>query len=423
MEVQIRRDDFGLEVSLIFNDEEVGHITLEKDIRGDEYTIIDANISPRFRGRGLYQRAILKLLKEMPSIKINSVFRSPEAERAWVSLLKKLPSKVKVEKIPLVREKTILYQLSLTEQAKLRIEFSKVIKEENEVMPVKIYSDGGGSDNAAEYEGKVVLIPISDVLPNEPFKDLSYMENSKIIKLMIKSINSGKKLPPIKVVQHPYDSTKFLVVDGNHRRYAFSKSEKEYVDAVIIPHDRVLLMKNKWGEQPEDSIRLTDVIDDKQIIDRYFVKPDSTNSFEKSDTQSEVKEGEITERCWKGYTQKGMKTMFGKRYPNCVKKKKMNESTPLLFKRIIPNMEETINTVIKSLIKTLSSKKICNYFSTSEDFRDSIINGAMRVLGNEFLVNKNLSDNDSAKIREELLFYMRTKYSGKIFLLYEIMCG
>lgn len=33
-------------------------------------------------------------------------------------------------------------------------------------------------------------------------------------------------------------------------------------------------------------------------------------------------EGEITERCWKGYTQKGMKTMFGKRYPNCVKKTK-----------------------------------------------------------------------------------------------------
>jgi len=31
---------------------------------------------------------------------------------------------------------------------------------------------------------------------------------------------------------------------------------------------------------------------------------------------------EMTERCWKGYTQKGMKTMFGKRYPNCVKKKK-----------------------------------------------------------------------------------------------------
>jgi hypothetical protein len=41
-----------------------------------------------------------------------------------------------------------------------------------------------------------------------------------------------------------------------------------------------------------------------------------------SDNQQEMKEGEITEKCWKGYTQKGMKTMFGKRYPNCVKKKK-----------------------------------------------------------------------------------------------------
>ena len=39
-------------------------------------------------------------------------------------------------------------------------------------------------------------------------------------------------------------------------------------------------------------------------------------------TCGNLNEGEITEKCWKGYTQKGMKTMFGKRYPNCVKKKK-----------------------------------------------------------------------------------------------------
>ena len=30
----------------------------------------------------------------------------------------------------------------------------------------------------------------------------------------------------------------------------------------------------------------------------------------------------VDEACWKGYEKKGMKTMFGKRYPNCVKKKK-----------------------------------------------------------------------------------------------------
>ena len=34
----------------------------------------------------------------------------------------------------------------------------------------------------------------------------------------------------------------------------------------------------------------------------------------------ETDKSEITEKCWSGYKQKGMKTMFGKRYPNCVKK-------------------------------------------------------------------------------------------------------
>lgn len=111
MDIEIIRDDFGLNVSMIYDGEEIGHMALEKDIEGNEYTIIDANIITEFRGRGLYQRAIMKLLKEIPAIKINSVFRSTEAERAWVALLSKLPKKVKVERIPLKREKTTLYQI------------------------------------------------------------------------------------------------------------------------------------------------------------------------------------------------------------------------------------------------------------------------------------------------------------------------
>lgn len=41
-----------------------------------------------------------------------------------------------------------------------------------------------------------------------------------------------------------------------------------------------------------------------------------------NENNPKVDKGELTEKCWKGYTQKGMKTMFGKRYPNCVKKTK-----------------------------------------------------------------------------------------------------
>ena len=32
---------------------------------------------------------------------------------------------------------------------------------------------------------------------------------------------------------------------------------------------------------------------------------------------------QFQEKCWKGYEKKGMKTMFGKRYPNCVKKEEV----------------------------------------------------------------------------------------------------
>ena len=38
--------------------------------------------------------------------------------------------------------------------------------------------------------------------------------------------------------------------------------------------------------------------------------------------KTKKEEVELDEKCWAGYEKKGMKTMFGKRYPNCVKKTK-----------------------------------------------------------------------------------------------------
>lgn len=56
-------------------------------------------------------------------------------------------------------------------------------------------------------------------------------------------------------------------------------------------------------------------------------RPYSREKVEEADPNVEIEkdeqtEGELTEKCWKGYTKKGMKTMFGKRYPNCVKNTK-----------------------------------------------------------------------------------------------------
>ena len=55
------------------------------------------------------------------------------------------------------------------------------------------------------------------------------------------------------------------------------------------------------------------------LMDRYY---DELYKYFERRKQELFTEGELTEKCWKGYTQKGMKTMFGKRYPNCVKIKK-----------------------------------------------------------------------------------------------------
>ena len=56
----------------------------------------------------------------------------------------------------------------------------------------------------------------------------------------------------------------------------------------------------------------------------------------------------LDEKCWKGYEKKGMKTMFGKRYPNCVKKEEVevvDEKTRVL--EGLTKKEETIDETVR----------------------------------------------------------------------------
>ena len=50
----------------------------------------------------------------------------------------------------------------------------------------------------------------------------------------------------------------------------------------------------------------------------------------------------LGEKCWKGYTKKGMKTMFGKRYPNCVKKEE--EELNLVSRTPLDEKKGCVNT-------------------------------------------------------------------------------
>jgi len=55
--------------------------------------------------------------------------------------------------------------------------------------------------------------------------------------------------------------------------------------------------------------------------------------------QKEEQDVQLNEKCWEGYTQKGMKTMFGKKYPNCVKK--TNEEVELDERKLGKPSSET----------------------------------------------------------------------------------
>jgi len=61
-----------------------------------------------------------------------------------------------------------------------------------------------------------------------------------------------------------------------------------------------------WGNSPKN--------------EEFLALPEMTdiqiNAMRKAGIEVEV----VDEACWKGYEKKGMKTMFGKKYPNCVKK-------------------------------------------------------------------------------------------------------
>jgi len=132
-----------------------------------------------------------------------------------------------------------------------------------------------------------------------------YIKKSKVIKLLIKEVFGdvicGFHWDPMSFVGNvevPYPDENF----GSVRIILHITSE----------NFRELGYNNYHNKKQE----LKDLILKFPMFNRVFVAFDTTKCDDK------INESELTERCWKGYTQKGMKTMFGKRYPNCVKIKK-----------------------------------------------------------------------------------------------------
>jgi len=151
----------------------------------------------------------------------------------------------------------------------------------------------GGLDNFS----KILNLNLDDIKTQEMLvKNFIYHNKLEGINISFLEINTNK---PDKVRIKIHFDTNIIVMESWVTRTMCEKINK------FFP-----FKSTPYWEPVFASRGVTIILDSEQI----------TN--EDDEDEMNLQETELTERCWKGYTQKGMKTMFGKRYPNCVKKTK-----------------------------------------------------------------------------------------------------
>jgi len=106
-------------------------------------------------------------------------------------------------------------------------------------------------------------------------------------------------------------------VDYSNWRDEFIPTEYETTD---------LIKADPIKASPSNLLKINEKKDIPADVKKIAGELDAAVKMHKSQAKrlrkSGISEENLDEKCWKGYEKKGMKTMFGKRYPNCVKKKK-----------------------------------------------------------------------------------------------------
>jgi hypothetical protein len=160
--------------------------------------------------------------------------------------------------------------------------------------------------------------------------------------------------------------TKQDIVDTLNKDSFKSKSHARQSQIINLIHQRLRVALER-AKDPEVKKRLRTA----------FEYIESKKEASKRKTQ-EMKEEELTEKCWKGYTQKGMKTMFGKRYPNCVKKKSKTLKESKTSKEDYSDIETVINKIIPKSFSWFKEIEIDN-ISYSEFSNTLTIYGELKV--------------------------------------------
>jgi hypothetical protein len=157
-------------------------------------------------------------------------------------------------------------------------------------------------------------------------KKIIRLTESELISLVKRVINEND--PKVGDGKKPKDSDRRLYTDENPSDTVSVKfrTKQDVIDTLnkdsfkSKSHARQSQIINLIHQRLRVALERTKDPEVKKRLRTAFEYIESKKESSKRKTE-EMKEGELTEKCWAGYTQKGMKTMFGKRYPNCVKKK------------------------------------------------------------------------------------------------------
>jgi hypothetical protein len=195
--------------------------------------------------------------------------------------------------------------------------------------PLKI-SSAGDEGNTWGYNFSIIKqIPKDNVdkvknIQTEGLHDTSW-ENDKGDKITLVDLLDATKDIPIKNISVEKLKPKLLSWDGDKEEIAkIEKADLQYPILIFVDDNNRFISIIDGHHRAQKAARNDLKTIKAKIIPINTLPKDIRKVFSHMGKQEEMKEveQELVERCWKGYTQKGMKTMFGKRYPNCVKKKK-----------------------------------------------------------------------------------------------------
>ena len=176
----------------------------------------------------------------------------------------------------------------------------------------------------------------------EGLHDTSW-ENDEGDKITLMDLLNATKDIPVEKISVEELKPHLLTWDGDEKEAAkIDKADLQYPILIFVEDDGSFISIIDGHHRAQKAV--------KNKLKTIKAKVIPINSLPKSFKKvfghmgkQEQNEGELTEKCWAGYKQKGMKTMFGKRYPNCVKNEgeETNEaSSPAQQAAIAINMKK-----------------------------------------------------------------------------------